>query len=180
LRCEIGRRRSEVATSRSPERVPIESLDHVVRSNDFCAPGAQAGGRRSLWRRRDGSGRAFRSLSCIVAHERPAVAAHARSTVAAAIKALEDAGVLSWAQRSKRVREPCPDLLGADGWRWRVLRTSNSNAFTDPSPAADRPNPSKSEKPIGTPIQDFLFNKERATPTSSVDFWSVAESFHPQ
>jgi len=34
-----------------------------------------------------------------------------------------------------------------------VLRTSNSYAFTDPSPAADRPNSSKSEKRTGTPNQ---------------------------
>jgi hypothetical protein len=47
-----------------------------------------------------------------------AEAAHcARSTVTEAIKALGDAGVLSWVQRISRVREPCPDLLGDDGWR---------------------------------------------------------------
>ena len=94
---------------------------------------------------------------CFPCYETIAEAAHcARSTVAEAIKALEDAGVLSWVQRIKRVREPCPDLLGDDGWRWRVLRTSNSYAFTDPSPAADRPNSSKSEKPTGTPNQAFF------------------------
>ena len=42
--------------------------------------------------------------------------------------------------------ERCADLLGDNGWRWRVLRTSNAYLFTDPSPAADRPNSSKSEK----------------------------------
>ena len=94
---------------------------------------------------------------CFPGYEAIAEAAHcARSTVAEAIKALEESGVLTWVQRIKRVREPCPDLLGDDGWRWRVLRTSNSYAFTDPSPAADRPNPSKSEKPTGTPNQAFL------------------------
>ena len=94
---------------------------------------------------------------CFPSYERIAEAAGcARSTVAEALKALEDAGVLSWVQRIKRVREPCPDLLGDQGWRWRVLRTSNSYAFNDPSPAADRPNPSKSEKPTGTenPVLD--------------------------
>jgi Helix-turn-helix domain len=94
---------------------------------------------------------------CFPSYERIAEAAHcARSTVAEAIKALEDAGVLSWVQRIKRVREPCPDLLGDNGWRWRVLRTSNSYAFTDPSPAADRPNSSKSDFPTGTPNQVFF------------------------
>jgi AraC-like DNA-binding protein len=93
---------------------------------------------------------------CFPSYETIAQAAHcARSTVAEAIRALEDSGVLSWVQRIKRVREPCPDLLGDKGWRWRVLRTSNSYAFTDPSPAADRPNCSKSEKPTGTPNQAF-------------------------
>ena len=85
---------------------------------------------------------------CFPSYETIAEAAHcARSTVAGALRALEEAGVLSWVHRLKRVREPCPDLLGDNGWRWRVLRTSNSYAFTDPSPAADRPNSSKSEYP---------------------------------
>ena len=98
-----------------------------------------------------------RSGFCFPSYETIAGAAHcARSTVAEAIRALEDAGVLTWVQRIKRVREPCPDLLGDDGWRWRVLRTSNSYAFADPSPAADRPNSSRSEKPTGTPNQDFF------------------------
>jgi CRP-like cAMP-binding protein len=94
---------------------------------------------------------------CFPSYERIAEAAGcARSTVAEALKALEDAGVLSWVHRIKRVREACPDLLGANGWRWRVLRTSNSYAFKDPSPASDRPNSSKSEKPTGTPNQEFF------------------------
>jgi CRP-like cAMP-binding protein len=98
-----------------------------------------------------------RSGLCFPSYETIAEAAGcARSTVAEAIRALEDSGVLTWVQRIKRVREPCPDLLGDDGWRWRVLRTSNSYAFTDPSPAADRPISSKSEKPTGTPNQGFF------------------------
>jgi hypothetical protein len=77
---------------------------------------------------------------CFPSYDRIAEGAHcARSTVAEAIKALEDAGVLSWVQRVKRVRERCSDLLGDNGWRWRVLRTSNAYAFADPSPAVDRP-----------------------------------------
>jgi hypothetical protein len=94
---------------------------------------------------------------CFPSYETIAEAAGcARSTVAEALKALEDAGILSWVHRIKRVREPCPDLLGANGWRWRVLRTSNSYAFTDPSPAADWSNSSKSEKPTGTANQGFF------------------------
>ena len=108
---------------------------------------------------------------CFPSYERISEAAGcARLTVAEALKALEDAAVLSWVQRIKRVREPCPDLLGDNGWRWRVLRVSNSYAFTDPSPAGTQPNSSKSEKPTETANQDFLssfmaaFGGERTVP----------------
>lgn len=112
---------------------------------------------------------------CFPSYERIAEAAGcARSTVAEALKALEEAGILSWVHRIKRVREPCPDLLGDNGWRWRVLRTSNSYAFKDPSPASDRPNSSKSEKPTGTPIQDFSSHK--AARTSVRTLWNTARS----
>jgi hypothetical protein len=94
---------------------------------------------------------------CFPSYERVAEAAGcARSTVAEAIKALEDAGILSWVHRLKRVREAAPDLFDGHGWRWRVIRTSNAYAFTDPSPAADRPKSSKSEKPTGTANQAFF------------------------
>ena len=106
---------------------------------------------------------------CFPSYERIAEAAGcARSTVAQALKALEDAKILSWVQRIKRVREPCPDLLGANGWRWRVLRTSNSYAFSDPSPAGAQPNPSKSEKETGTATQEF-FSPIRANREGLVD-----------
>jgi hypothetical protein len=102
---------------------------------------------------------------CFPSYERIAEAAGcARSTVAEAIKALEDAGVLSWVQRVKRVRERCSDLLGDNGWRWRVLRTSNAYNFRDPRSS----NSSKSEKPTGTPIQE-LFSPMRASREGLVD-----------
>jgi Helix-turn-helix domain len=105
---------------------------------------------------------------CFPSYEKIAEAAHcARSTVAEALKALEDAGILTWVQRIKRVREPCPDLLGDEGWRWRVLRTSNAYAFSDPSPAADRPNSSKSETPPGTPNQDISLRDCKANGSAS-------------
>jgi hypothetical protein len=106
---------------------------------------------------------------CFPSYERIAEAAGcARSTVAQALKALEDAKILSWVHRVKRVREPCPDLLGDNGWRWRVLRTSNSYAFNDPSPAGGQSNSSKSEKKPGTPIQEF-FSSIKADPQFSGD-----------
>jgi AraC-like DNA-binding protein len=96
---------------------------------------------------------------CFPSYERIAEAAGcARSTVAEALKALEEAGVLSWVQRIKRVRERCADLLGDEGWRWRVLRTSNAYNFRDPG----SPDCSKSEKPTGTPIQVSSFDKRGA------------------
>jgi hypothetical protein len=73
---------------------------------------------------------------CFPSYEKIAEAAHcARSTVAEAIRALEDAGVLSWVQRIKRVRVRCPDLFGADGVRVVPQRTSNAYHFNDPGGA---------------------------------------------
>jgi hypothetical protein len=56
---------------------------------------------------------------------------HPRSTVTAALKALEWAGVLTWQHRLARVRERCTDLFGRESWRWPVIRTSNAYAFRD-------------------------------------------------
>ena len=90
---------------------------------------------------------------CFPSYETIAEAAGcARSSIAGALKALEDCGVLSWVNRIKRVREPCPDLLGDDGWRWRVLGTSNAYHFRDPG----GPEPSKANFQAGTPNQDIF------------------------
>jgi hypothetical protein len=95
-----------------------------------------------------------RSGVCFPSYETIAEAAScARSTVAEAIRALEDAGVLSWVNRIKRVREAAPDLFDGHGWRWRVIRTSNAYNFWDPMAAAAAPISSKSEKPTGTANQ---------------------------
>jgi Helix-turn-helix domain len=80
----------------------------------------------------------------------------ARSTVAAALKALEAAGVLTWVHRLVRVRERCADLFGNDATRWRVIRTSNSYSFNDPKGAADRGFFSKSDFRSGTSIQESI------------------------
>jgi len=121
-----------------------------------------------------------RSGLCFPSYETIAEAAGcARSTVAEALHALEGAGILSWVHRIKRVREPCPDLLGDEGWRWRVLRTSNAYAFTDPSPAADRPISSKSEKPTGTPNQGFFSAIKEGDQTSrklETNFWPLFQT----
>jgi hypothetical protein len=94
---------------------------------------------------------------CFPSYERIAAKAEChRCTVAEALKVLEWAGILTWQHRIARVRERCRDLWGREGWRWRVIRTSNAYVFRDPSaaaachPAEDRRFPSKSENPTGT------------------------------
>ncbi|MGO9388721.1 helix-turn-helix domain-containing protein [Rhodoblastus sp.] len=62
----------------------------------------------------------------------------ARSTVAEAIKALEDAGLLTWVNRIVRIRKRCADLFGRFGSRVRVIRTSNGYRFNDPKGAASK------------------------------------------
>ena len=89
-----------------------------------------------------------RSGLCFPSYEAIAAKAQcARSTVAEALKALEWAGVLTWQHRITRVRERCRDLFGHDGWRWRVIRTSNAYVFRDPA--------SKSDQRTGTPNQEL-------------------------
>ena len=96
-----------------------------------------------------------RTGCCFPSYERIAERAGcARSTVAEAIKALEFAGVLTWQNRITRVRERCRDLWGREGWRWRVIRTSNAYTFRDPQAAAAQAGvPSKSDYRTGTPDQ---------------------------
>jgi hypothetical protein len=94
-----------------------------------------------------------RSGLCFPSYETIAEAAGcARSSITGALHALEGCGILSWVNRIKRVREPCPDLLGPDGWRWRVLRTSNAYHFHDPG----APEPSKANFQAGTANQDYF------------------------
>jgi hypothetical protein len=88
-----------------------------------------------------------RTGCCFPSYERIAERAGcARSTVAEAIKALEFAGVMTWQNRITRIRERCQDLWGREGWRWRVIRTSNAYVFRDPA--------SKSDQRTGTPDQE--------------------------
>ncbi|WP_156964690.1 helix-turn-helix domain-containing protein [Methylocapsa aurea] len=84
----------------------------------------------------------------------------ARSTVAEAIKALEEAGLLSWVNRITREREPILDLFGQWAMRWRVVRTSNAYQFHDLKGAGGGQSAglmggsSKSENPTGIANQD--------------------------
>ena len=78
----------------------------------------------------------------------------ARSTVAEAIKALEDAKILTWVHRIRRQYEHVVDMFGegVHGQRSRVLRTSNGYQFIEPPDVQS----SKSENKSGTTGQNFL------------------------
>ncbi len=100
----------------------------------------------------------------------------ARSTVYEAIRALEDAGILTWVNRITRVREVSRDLFGKIEGRWRVLRTSNAYSFVDPGAAAfpqkmagERSKPSKSDFPTGTPNQ--VSRKKEGSPIKRSAGW---------
>jgi hypothetical protein len=82
-----------------------------------------------LWRFHgaDGGGRCFPSFERIAA-----VAKCCRDTVCEAIKALEQAGLLTWVNRITRIRRRERDLFGAWGSVWQVIRTSNAYRFGDP------------------------------------------------
>ena len=93
---------------------------------------------------------------CFPSYERIADRAGcARSTVAEALKVLEWAGVLTWQHRITRIRERCRDLFGHNGWRWRVIRTSNAYAFRDPQAQLGGVPASKSDQRTGTPDQEI-------------------------
>jgi hypothetical protein len=96
---------------------------------------------------------------CMPSYESIAARARCnRDTVYEAIKALEFANVLSWANRITRIRTRELDLFGQWASRWRIIRTSNAYVFRDPLPCAEgRPNMrffSKSENPSGTSNPD--------------------------
>jgi hypothetical protein len=63
--------------------------------------------------------------------------------------------VLTWQNRISRIREHCRDLFGREGWRWRVIRTSNAYTFHDPPAVNSRLVSSKSDQRTGTPDQEI-------------------------
>jgi hypothetical protein len=85
--------------------------------------------RALLWRFHgaDGGGRCFPSYEKIAA-----AAKCARSSVAVAIKELEDARLLTWVHRLVKVRRREQDLFGHWGSEWQVHRTSNAYQLLDP------------------------------------------------
>jgi hypothetical protein len=98
-----------------------------------------------------------RSGACFPSYERIAEKAEcSRTTVYEALRVLEWAGVLTWQHRITRIRERCRDLFGRDGWRWRVIRTSNAYMFQDPQAALSGGFASKFENRPRTRYQDVL------------------------
>ena len=68
---------------------------------------------------------------CFPSYEAIAEAAACSRTTAAPSGC--SSSFLTWVNRIKRVREWVPGLFGkVSAWRWRVIRTSNAYAFTDP------------------------------------------------
>jgi len=101
-----------------------------------------------------------RSGCCFPSYERIAEKAEcSRTTVYEALKVLEWAGVLSWQNRITRIRERCRDLWGREGWRWRVIRTSNAYVFRDPQAAGSGLPASEFRNRMGT------LNQEISTPS---------------
>src|SRR5262249_32599077 len=90
----------------------------------------------------------------------------AMSTVCEAIKALEQAGLLSWVNRITRIRVRERDLLG--GWvtSWRVVRTSNAYVFSDPKIEVQAGRGSKTENRSGPP--NGFKNQQTPTPQTTL------------
>jgi hypothetical protein len=97
------------------------------------------------------SGECFPSYETIAARAK----CH-RDTVAAAIKSLEAARVLTWCNRLARIETRERDLIGVMVRRRKVIRTSNAYSFRDPNPQAAARQSSKSENPTGTENQEIL------------------------
>jgi hypothetical protein len=104
-----------------------------------------------LWRFHgaDGGGRCFPSFERIAA----AAKCH-RDTVCEAIKALEEAGILTWVNRITRIRHRGRDLFGVLGSVWQVIRTSNAYRFIDPLDRQGGRRGYKSENPTRPPNQE--------------------------
>src|SRR5215469_2572855 len=108
--------------------------------------------RALLWRfhSADGGGRCFPS------YERIAAAAKChRDSVCVAIRALEDAGILTWVNRIARIRRQQRDLFGHWVTVFEVVRSSNGYRFLDPLAAMRGGKSAKSENPARPQNRDF-------------------------
>jgi hypothetical protein len=95
---------------------------------------------------------------CFPSYERIAEAAGCDPrTVGRCLPALELLGLVTWANRLKRVRERLADLSGVWTATWRVVRTSNTYDFPAIKKAARPAVSSKGQGAPGTPIPDTSF-----------------------
>ena len=108
-----------------------------------------------LWRFHgaDGGGRCFPSFERIAA-----AAKCCRDTVCEALKALEEAGIMTWVNRITRIRRRERDLFGAWGSVLQVIRTSNAYRFVDPLSREPGRKAYKSENPTGPQNLDLKNN----------------------
>ena len=104
-----------------------------------------------------------RTGACFPSYESIAAAAHtARSTVAEAIRQLEDAGLLTWVNRLKRMRARWTDIFGQE--RTSTVPARASNGYTFPKPALFP----KSEKRTGPKTTSV------SLPSKSADLTPIA------
>jgi len=129
--------------------------------------------RTLLWRFHgaDGGGRCFPSYEKIAA-----VARCARSSVAVALRALEEAGLLTWVNRIARVRHYVRDLFGRLSSEWRVVRISNGYSFGDPLDREPGRKAYKSENPTRPQNRDFKNQLRRSSATASEPLSAVGET----
>jgi Helix-turn-helix domain len=108
-----------------------------------------------LWRFHgaDGGGRCFPSFERIAAAARCC-----RDTVCEAIKALEEARLLTWVHRITRIWRRERDLFGQLATMWQVIRTSNAYQLFDPLDRESGRRARKSENPTGPPNRDSKTN----------------------
>lgn len=98
---------------------------------------------------------------CVPSYERIAERAMcSRASVYNAIKALEAHGLLTWANRLKRIRAPALGLPGIGATRIRVVRWSNCYDFDKPEEG------SKSKNQTGTIDQESPLLRTSSPPTA--------------
>ena len=129
--------------------------------------------RALLWRFHgaDGGGRCFPSYEKIAA-----AAKCARSSVAVAIKALEDAGLLTWVNRIARIRRRVRDLLGQMSTEWQVIRISNGYSFGDPLDRKSGRKAYKSENPTQPQNRDLKNQLEGGARLTGAPVIAVGET----
>ena len=129
--------------------------------------------RTLLWRFHgaDGGGRCFPSYEKIAA-----AAKCARSSVAVALRALEDAGLLTWVNRIARVRRYVRDLFGRMSPEWQVIRISNGYSFGDPLDREPGRKAYKSDNRTRPQNRDFKKEVGGHLPAASEPFSAVGET----